>query len=395
MRAIRRGTQGAAVAVIRGILIDLGLLANQTADAQANEDSQSYDETVEQAVRLFQQDRGLSVDGIVGDETWRALDSARWRLGQRTLRHVRSAPMHGDDVHQLQERLLEMGYDVGRTDGIYGVRTARAVAQFQREVGLGSDGECGPATTAALHRLGRKVVGGRPQLLRETEACRAAGPALFGKRIVIDPGHGGPDPGVIVQDGPERRTEDAIVFDIAHRLEGRLTAAGMRVHLTRGPSTETYLANAERAAFANDLGADLFVSIHLDGHSNPAARGVATYHYGSATSGATSTVGERLAALFQREIVVRAGLDDCRTHAKSWDLLRMTWMPAVRVDLGYLTSPSDRALLITPDFRDRLVEAMMAAIQRLYFPIESDVATGSFDVTRLRALLPATVAAAP
>ena len=65
-------------------------------------------------------------------------------------------------------------------------------------------------------------------------------------------------------------------------------------------------------------------------------------------TGVTSTVGERLAGLVQREIVARTGLRDCRTHAKTWELLRLTRMPAVRVDVGYLTSPADRARLIDP-----------------------------------------------
>ena len=129
-----------------------------------------------------------------------------------------------------------MGYDVGRADGVYGRPRRGRVAQFQREVGLAPDGSCGPATMNALRRLGRKVVGGRPQLLRETAAFHASGPALVGKRIVIDPGHGGPDDlGVVVPDGPLRWTEADLAFDLAARLEGRLAAAGMRVNLTRGP----------------------------------------------------------------------------------------------------------------------------------------------------------------
>jgi N-acetylmuramoyl-L-alanine amidase len=61
-------------------------------------------------------------------------------------------------------------------------------------------------------------------------------------------------------------------------------------------------------------------------------------------------------------------------------------MPAVRADIGYLTSPIDRARLVTPAFRDLVVEAMMAAVQRMYIPVESDVPTGSIDVSMLRSL---------
>src|SRR4029453_5110146 len=127
---------------------------------------------------------------------------------------------------------------------------------------------------------------------------------------------------------------------------------GMRVHLTRGPSPLQPMTGADRAGLANSLGADLLISLHLDENTNPEAEGVATYHYGTG-NGLTSTVGERLANLVQREIVVRTGMRDCRIHAKTWELLRLTRMPTVRVDLGYLTSPEDRERLVTPLFREQ------------------------------------------
>jgi N-acetylmuramoyl-L-alanine amidase len=380
MRTIRHGDTGPAVTEIRQILRTLGLLDQES--------PASFDDAVVRAVQAFQQSRGLNVDGRVTEETWRALEAARWRLGARTLFHSVPDLLAGEDVRALQERLLEMGYDVGRADGIYGARTARALAQFQREVGLVPDGSCGPETLHALRRLGRKVVGGRPLWLRESERLRRAGPALLGKRVVIDPGHGGTDPGIVAYEGPMRWAEAELSWDLAARLEGRLTAAGVRVHLTRGPRLATPMSDAARAELANELVADLFISLHIDGHRSPAAEGVAAYHYGALT-GVTSTVGERLAGLVQREIVVRTGMRDCRTHAKTWDLLRLTRMPAVRVDVGYLTSPADRERLVEPRFRDTVVDAILAAVQRMYYPVEADVPTGSIDVRTLRASLAA------
>jgi N-acetylmuramoyl-L-alanine amidase len=380
MRTIRHGDTGPAVAEIRAILAEVGVLPTDRPGGDV------FDEATVRAVRAFQQSRGLTADGRVSEETWRALEAARWHLGARTLFQSIDDPLVGEDVRMLQERLLEMGYDSGRPDAIYGARTARAVAQFQREVGLIPDGSCGPQTINALHRLGRKVVGGRPQWLREAERLRQSGPALVGKRVVIDPGHGGTDPGVVVPDGPLRWTEAELTWDLASRLEGRFAAAGIRVHLTRGPRLAAPMPPRARAELANDLGADLFISLHHDGHVNPAADGVATYHYGSA-DGVTSTIGERLAGLVQREIVARTGMRHCGTHAKSWDLLRLTRMPAVRVEVGYLTSPADRARLVDPHFRDGVADAMLAAVQRLYYPVEADVPTGSIDVSTLRQLL--------
>jgi N-acetylmuramoyl-L-alanine amidase len=367
---------------IRSILLALGLLQPPADSAEADH----FDPPTERAVRTFQQLRGLSVDGEVGPETWRALDSARWTLGARTLYYSVNNPLRGDDVRQLQERLLEMGYDVGRTDGTYGPRTAKALAAFQREMGLAPDGSCGPQTLHTLRRLGRKVIGGSPLKLREEQVFRQSGPSLVGRQIVIDPGHGGQDPGVVVPDGPLRWTEADLAFDLATRLEGRLAAAGMRVHLTRGPLPVDAPSDPDRAQLANDLGADLLISLHIDAHANPEADGVASYHYGT-DNGVNSTMGERLAGLVQREIVARTGMRNCHIHAKTWELLRFTRMPAVRVDVGYLTSPVDRERLIDPMFRERVVEAIVAAVQRMYFPVEIDVKTGTIDVSQLRMAL--------
>ncbi|MEV6526160.1 N-acetylmuramoyl-L-alanine amidase [Longispora sp. NPDC051575] len=372
MRSFRRGATGPAVVEIRATLHKLGVLDTP--------DGEEFDAATELAVRTFQQSRGLSADGAVGDETWRALVAARWQLGDRLLYQTLPDPLVGDDVRQLQERLLEMGYDPSRPDGIFGPATARALAQFQREVGLVPDGSFGPSTMAALRRLGRKVVGGRPQFLRESANLFHSGPVLAGKRIIIDPGHGGADPGV----AGGGYTESELMFDLASRLEGRLAAAGVAVHLTRGP--DNGFSDAERAALANDLGGDLLISLHSDGHHNPLAGGVATYHYGG-DNAVTSTAGERFAGLVQREIVVRTGMIDCRVHAKTWELLRRSRMPAVRVEVGYLTSPTDRARLADPAFRDTVVDALLAAVQRMFFSVETDVPTGTFDVSSLRAML--------
>jgi N-acetylmuramoyl-L-alanine amidase len=384
VQLIKRGDTGPAAAEVRATLVSLGLLAEGRHAAPEDPQNVLFDAACDLALKEFQQSRGLTVDGIVGPETWRALVASRWRLGDRLMHRSVSDPIVGDDVHALQERLLEMGYDAGRADGIFGPRTERALSAFQRECGLVADGTFGPATMRALRQLGRKVVGGRPQMLRESAMLYHAGPALIGKRIVIDPGHGSSDPGWVVTD--ERGatwTESQLTFDLASRLEGRFAAIGVRADLTRGPDNDA--TSSERAEFANALAADVLISIHLDGHHNPEACGLASYHYGTG-SGTTSTIGERLASLAQREIIARTGMVDCRTHAKTWELLRLTRMPAVQIEVGYITSPVDRACIVDPGFRDTVAEAILIAVQRVFLPVDNDVKTGTLDVSALRAM---------
>ncbi|MGN6609763.1 MAG: peptidoglycan-binding protein [Jatrophihabitans sp.] len=363
MHNVRRGDRGSVVAEIRSMLASMGLL-NNTDGALAD----VFDDATELAVRHFQQRRGISVDGFVGPETFAALTEAHWRLGDRVLAHEPTALLLGDDVADLQRQLLELGYDIQRADGVFGRTTAEALRSFQYDYGLVPDGICGPATLRALRQLGRRVIGGRPQLLREQIAVADSGPSLFGKRIVLDPGLGGVVPGVM----HGTLTEAGIVWDIASRLEGRLTALGVRTWLTRGPYNRR--TDDERAAFANEIGADLVLSLHIDGAPSPRPHGLAAYYSGGDES--SSNIGERLADLAQRELVARTGMQDNRIHGKGWTLLRRTRMPAVRVELGYLTSPIDRPMLTNPLFRDTVAEGLLVAVQRLYLPTADDPPTG-------------------
>jgi N-acetylmuramoyl-L-alanine amidase len=366
MQLLHRGDVGPAVAEIRNTLEALGLLPATGQSGQA-----VFDEAVEQAVRGFQQQRGLITDGIVGPATYRALTDARWRLGDRSLAFLVSKPVSGDDVFALQERLLELGYDAGRPDGIFGQDTEHALRSFQRDYGLNSDGICGPGTLRALKQLAPKVRGGRPVFLREQEKVRRAGPRLRGKRIVIDPGHGGTDRGACVGD----TCEAELTWDLARRLEGRMVATGMEALITRGPNACP--PDADRATFANEAGADMFLSLHIDSNPSSQAEGVASFHFGTG-NGTTSNVGEALAGFLQREIVARTGMCDCGSHPKSWDVLRLTRMPAVRMEIGYLTNGRDRSRLLDPSFRDVVAEGLLVAVKRLYLLGKDDQPTGTF-----------------
>lgn len=380
-RTYRRGDEGPAVAEIRAKLRAVGLLPADEAPEPVVAVSATFDDVTDRAVREFQQQRGLPVDGIVGQNTYHALDEARWRLGDRILFYVPARLMAGDDVAALQQRLLDMGFDCGRVDGLFGVETDESLREFQRNVGLVADGTCGPATFKALNQLSRTVVGGRPHEMRDSEAINRAGPTLSDKLVIVDPGRRDQSP------RPESDADGDLVYDLASRIEGRLTATGCAAFLTRGPDGgdgDGLPDEVDRAGFANAAGADLLISLHAEAHDNPAASGVATYYYGSDRYGHYSSIGARFAGLVQREICARTDLVDLRTHPMNWDILRRTRMPAVRIEVGYLTNAGDAARLTDPAFRDVLAEAVVAAVQRLYLPPDQDAETGFLRIPALR-----------
>lgn len=385
MPSFRLGDHGSAVAEIRSILISQGLLAGTTitsADAAVSANGWTspdavFDAATDHAVRAFQQHRGLIVDGVVGDATYRVLRESSYHLGTRVLLYRLSAPMVGDDVATLQARLQNLGYYTSIVDGIFGETTHNSVCLYQSEYGLSSDGICGPGTLRSLERLGTRITGGSPHAIREEEHVRRSGPRLTGKRIVIDPGSGSGQPSADLAD-----FEAQVLWDLASRLEGRMAAAGMETFLShdgRGRPTDE-----DRARVANAVDADIVLALRCASSPTDSANGVATFYFGN-SHGSSSMIGRNLSGFIQREIVARTGLADCRTHQRTWDILRLTRMPVSLIDIGYLTNPADAGKLNDPRTRDIIAEAILVAVKRLYLLDNDDRPTGTYTFADLLA----------
>ena len=379
------GSRGPDVADVRTRLASLAseALPELVELIPGSADPELYDEGLLRAVRAFQQHKGLIVDGVVGVETFGAIDGARWSLGDRILVHTPGHLQRGEDVVALQERLNTLGFASGRVDGRFGPETERAVRSFQRAYGLPGDGSVGPETLRAFDDLRRSVSGGSANVLRERERVRRSGHNLSGRTVVLDPGHGGDNPGATAHG----LVESDLVMDLARRIEGRLTAIGVAVVYTR--TEHTCPTEEERAAIANTAGADLLLSLHADSHDAADASGVATFFFGRDRTTSWSAVGEHMADLVLREIVARTGLANCRSHGRSWTLLQQTTMPAVRIEAGYLSHPADAARLADPAFRDTLAEAVLISLQRLYLGDDDTAKTGVLHLGDLRAYLAA------
>ncbi len=340
--------------------------SSSAADLPSDSPDDVFDDRLAEQVKAFQQARGLIADGVVGPHTARALDAAQWRLGDRVLLFTPGHLVRGDDVAALQERLQSLGLLHGLVDGVLGPDTDAALRDAQRSLGLAADGLCGPATLRGLAALARSVGGGDPWSLRQQARVEHAGKSLTGRCVVLDPG--------------SAEHEADVTLDVARRVEGRLEVIGVRTVLSRGAAGRP--DDAEVAELADDVRADVLLSLHCDRSPSPRAHGVAAFYWGDERVGSRSRVGQRLATLVQRELVARTGLLDCRTHARGFELLRRTPVPAVWVDLGYVTHPGDRAVLADRAARDRMADGVVAAVQRLYLG-DDDAVTGTLNLADL------------
>jgi N-acetylmuramoyl-L-alanine amidase len=366
VQPIRRGDSGHHVRDVQARLLALGF------HIEARDlESHGFGESTEGTVRAFQQERGLLVDGLVGQDTWEELVEAGYALGDRVL-YLRSPSVRGDDVRALQRRLNLLGFDPGREDGIFGDQTGRAVHDFQLNVGLRPDGIVGSTTLDALDRLlaapGR---GPGRTAVRETETLRAGSGSLAGRSVAVDAGHGPRDPGVI---GPSGLREADAAYRLAARLATELRTRGAEPLLLRTTGEDPEAS--ERAVRANEAGADALVSIHLNGHEDSAAEGSSSYYFGRL--GTTSVAGHALAELVQDELTAATGLRDGRAHPKAFPILRETRMPAVQVEPCFITNPKEEQLLGEEPFVVEVSRAVALALERFFagMALRADLADG-------------------
>ena len=169
--------------------------------------------------------------------------------------------------------------------------------------------------------------------------------------VVLDPGHGGYDPGGVPR---QRYSEKAAALDIALRVRAGLLARGHRVVMTR--SSDVFVELSERVAISKKTsGSPVFVSIHLNSSTNTGASGVETYHYSSKSA--------RLARAVHQQVVAAAGSIDRGVRRARFYVLRHNTRPSVLLELGFLTNASEGAKIArSANHRQKLANAVVAGI---------------------------------
>ncbi len=255
---------------------------------------------------------------------------------------------------------------------------------------------------------------GRPPSEEAPEGPTAGGDGKFSlarqlglgvSRIVIDPGHGGRDPGAKAH-GIE---EAELVLDVSLRLEKLLLKEpGLEVVLTR--RSDAYVPLQERTAIANREGADLFLSIHANAARNAQARGIETYYLSFASNPEAEAVAARenaasdgtmynlpdivkaialnnkldesrdLAAMVQEALVTRLrrvnpDVRNLGVKKAPFVVLIGAGMPSVLAEISFLTHRQEAARLKTPAYRQHIAEALHQAVMRYRRSLKSTVQT--------------------
>ncbi len=200
-----------------------------------------------------------------------------------------------------------------------------------------------------------------PNKAKRIEIELSAKPSLYQDTlIVIDPGHGGVDPGA--NHGGVK--EKDINIDVSHRLRVLLEELGFRTLMIR--DDDSFVDLYERADIANDANADLFISVHSNAHeTNSSIYGVETLYYPSQKSESDNRDNYTLAKIIQQELLRELKtVDRGLIPREGLVVTRETKMPAVIAEIGFLTNSRERSLLLTESYRQRCARALANGIVR-------------------------------
>lgn len=190
---------------------------------------------------------------------------------------------------------------------------------------------------------------------------------LDGKLVVIDPGHGGVDPGVT----KGNLMEKDVNLDVALKVGEMLDKANIKTILTR--NDDTFMKPSEKVRFANDKKATIFLSIHCNSFKDDSSvNGTTTFYYPSEYKNAGNLPGKEYAGIIQEELMKFIGTRDRGiAPARRTIILKHSDMPSALVELAFMTNDSDAALLSSEDFRQKAAKGIAEGIKKSLEALDS------------------------
>ena len=169
-------------------------------------------------------------------------------------------------------------------------------------------------------------------------------------KVFIDPGHGGVDNGA-VQNGV---LEDEINLQISKKIEAKLKAKGVEVKMSR--NDDTYLSLTERTRMANNLGSDIFVSIHQNSATSSSAKGIETYYYSPRQD------SKELATDIQADLIQSTNATNRGVKTANYAVIKTAQMSSSLVECGFISNPTEAQNLSSSSYQDKVAEGIVNGI---------------------------------
>jgi N-acetylmuramoyl-L-alanine amidase len=219
-------------------------------------------------------------------------------------------------------------------------------------------------TTLSVHSLSgywaKVSVGGVTGYVNKSyvKLINQSGSSVKDRIIILDPGHGGKDPGAT----KEGYTEKAIVLKVGNLVKQKLQAAGAKVYTTR--TGDTYPTLEERVAFTKNNYGEIYVSIHVNSATSSSAKGTETFY--NITTGDQYEEDQKLAKYINNEIVTNANMSNRGVKEANYYVIRNMIIPSVLVELGFISNSEDRQKLINDKYVEIFAQSIYKGIVDYY-----------------------------
>lgn len=173
---------------------------------------------------------------------------------------------------------------------------------------------------------------------------------LSGYHFVIDPGHGGHDSGAVRSEVSEK----TLTLSTGKKIEEQLRDKGASVTLTRGD--DTFIPLEERVQISNSTNADAFVSLHYNTFEDQSIRGIHTYYY-------DGDENQKLAHTIQKSLITHTNLTDRRAKQADFEVLTDNKLPALLIELGFISNPEERKLVQTDRYQEKAAKGIVTGLE--------------------------------
>lgn len=169
-------------------------------------------------------------------------------------------------------------------------------------------------------------------------------------KVIIDPGHGGKDPGAESSGRFEREYNFSLSLKVNALL---MNEPRIKPYMTR--TDDTFISLDDRASFANNLKADLFISLHANKSDSASASGTETFYYHS--------YSQTFAQIIHKHVLKAAGLKDRGVKNEGFVVIRKTTMPAILIESGFLSNKTDNSVLFDETKQNEIAKEIVAGIK--------------------------------
>ena len=218
-----------------------------------------------------------------------------------------------------------------------------------------------PKTTTAKVTVPKKTAAAKSEEKKTSKSAYATSGGLKGKKITLDAGHGGSDPGAIGANGTR---EKDVTLKITKKVEELLKKKGAKVSMTRTSDKDVYGPNASdsqelqaRVDVAEKNDADAFVSIHINSSTNKNVGGFSAYYYPKTSNDA------RLARSVQDRLVKNFGLDDLGIRQANFYVNKRCSMPSTLLELAFISNPKEEKLMGSNWYINKLAKSIADGIE--------------------------------